>query len=470
MSKNKRTASLIIWVAALTAMASSCARKDPSPGLVDTTALGTVRGLHFARVQTHFHSPYSFDACDSKGLDDAGNPNTDCLHDIKKAFCTNHVNLAFLTDHVSHLADYEFPQLVLAEAGDTILYNGSAEPIATQINCSDGFKSAMAPGLEGRLLALGMEHHASPVIATRQAIYGGESSTERAQLETLSNALVGVPHTESRDLTTIQSIAPKFIEIYNVHANIDPKLRKKWLGLAPFEHIAKFLNYLVDPFNQLNADFFFMEFVQFAPVYMQRWNALLAGGMQVTGLGGLDSHENVFPQKASDGERLDGHRRMTRFMSNLVLTTADDSTTIKAAIQAGRVYFALEGIGTPAGLDFYGNQNGTIVEMGGTLTVGGQMASIIATVPTAHSSSFFMNPRNQPFIEGELHYIDASGNESVVALAKGGEQIVYNNPAAGHYRMHVYMYPLHLFDLIFSKKYASQRYQWVISNPVKVVP
>jgi hypothetical protein len=459
----------------MTVIVTACSHRDLSPGLVDPAALGSRRGLHFARVQTHFHSPYSFDACDSGGIDAAGNLNLSCLHHIKTAVCDNHVNLTFLTDHVDHMAEYEFSSLVQVESGDTLITNGSSEPVGNRVGCADGFGAVLSPGLEGRLLAIGMQHHVTGTIDQRKAVYGGESATERAALEAVG-AIVGIPHTESRTTTTITGIAPSFIEIYNVHANTDPKIRKASLGLPPFLHIAKFLSYLIDPMNALNADYLFMEYFEQAPLYLQKWNALLAAGIEVAGVGGLDSHENVFSQKATDGERIDSHRRMTRIMSNFVMTpdagpTDAGMTAVKNSIKAGRVYFVLEGIGTPSGLDFYGTVGGTTVEMGVAVppTVGVQTSEVVATVPTMHESSLFMDPRQAPVIEGQIHYIDAAGTETLVASGGPGDTLRVTNPATGHYRLHVYMAPLHTADLVSDRKYATTMYPWVISNPVRVV-
>ena len=88
--------------------ATACSKMQPSPGLVNTLELGTVRGSHYERVITHFHTPYSFDACDGKGLNADGSVNLSCLHDIKTALCTNHINLTFDTDHVNFLAQTSF--------------------------------------------------------------------------------------------------------------------------------------------------------------------------------------------------------------------------------------------------------------------------------------------------------------------------------------------------------------------------
>lgn len=445
-----------------------CSKQPLSPGLVNLEQLGTLRGYSWARIQTHFHSPYSFDACDSGGLVN-GVPNARCLANLKSALCTNHVDLAFVTDHANHLADFDFETLVMAGAGDTVLRNGSSEPIGNRLGCSDGFAAQLAPGLEGKLLALGMERHVSGTVNDRYTLYGGETATDLTSIQTQTGALMGIPHTESRDLSLIRTLNPSFIEIYNVHANLDPKIRKRSLGLPPFQHIAKMLNYLVDPYNDLHPDFFFIEFVEMFSGVMQKWNTLLSEGRAIRGVAGLDSHENVFAQTTADGERLDSHRRMTRFMSNWVMTSSRSIADIKSALQAGRAFVVFEGFGTPEGINFYGTDNGATVEMGGTATIaGGETSSIVARVPGLLSSSRFLDSDEDPYIFGEIHRVDDSGNETVVASARSGT-LTYNDPPSGHYRLHVYMIPLHLRDVIFSKTRAIQSHLWAISNPVRVV-
>jgi hypothetical protein len=448
---------------------------DPSPGLVNTLELGTVRGFHYERVITHMHTPYSFDACDGKGINSDGTLNLDCLHDLKKALCTNHINLTFNTDHVNYLAQTDFEKMLLLEDGDTAVTNGTGDRVANRLACADGFSAVMAPGLEGKMLALGMEKHVSGTVADREAVYGGESTTEKTTLESAiasggSNALVAIPHTESRDLTLLRSLSPAAIEIYNLHANLDPKIRKASLGFKPFEHIAKFMNYLLDFFNTQNPDYLFVEFFQMSEVYLQKWNTLLSENRHITGLAGHDSHENVFPQKASDGERLDQHRRMTRMFSNFVMTTSSSIDSIKTSIRDGKVFFVLEGLGSPVGFDFHAEVNASVIEMGSTATVvPGDTSALVFKEPTVISSFPGMDSDESPAIYSELHFIDATGAESVVASQAGGT-LTYSNPPAGHYRVHVYMKPLHLEDLVFKSNYVEKYYPWIISNPIRVSP
>jgi hypothetical protein len=453
---------------------SACSNRPVSPGLVPTTELGTVRGQSFVRAITHFHTPYSFDACDGKGYNADGTINRSCWADARYAFCENHINYIFATDHVNYLAESSFADLALLEAGDTLITTGGGA-VGNQMACPNGFTPRLAIGLEGKLLALGMENHVSADLADRTTVYDGEDPVRlRGTGANDAKALVGVPHTESRDLITLTAIQPSFIEIYNVHANLDPKIRKKHLGRNPFDKIGVFVNYLADPYSSLNPDYMFLDFIEFNDVYFQRWDALVSASptARVTGVGGLDSHENIFSQKAADGERLDHHRRMTRFINNLVLTGTDSIDGVKTAIEAGRVFFTVEGMGTPVGLDYHGVQTtiagDAVFEMGEIMQVTAPAtARLEFAVPVVHPAFPGMDSDERPEIRAELIQVSSSGAETVVA-GTSSSRLVYSNPGPGDYRVHVYQKPRHLRELLFNEDLADQEFLWIVSNHIKV--
>jgi hypothetical protein len=446
----------------------ACADRPVSPGLLRTSELGSLRGLFPVRAITHFHTPYSFDACDGKGIAADGTPNVSCWDHARAAFCENHINYIFATDHTDRMAETTFEDLALIRSGDTLLLNG-ADPVGNRIACADGFTPVLLPGLEGKWLALGMQKHVPGDLATRQAVYGAEDAASKASLENDAGALVAVPHTESRDFANLLALAPQAIEIYNLHANLDPKIRKKYLGRPPFDKLGAFINFLADPYKELNPDYLFLDFIEFNSIYFDTWNRLLAAGLSVTGIGGLDSHENIFPQKAADGERLDQHRRMTRFINNFVLTNTDDAASVKSAIAAGRVYFVVEGLGTPTLPDFHGTVagSGTTVEMGGTMSPGASASELSFTVPSVHGSFPGMGEEEKPEIRAELIRVDPSARETVVA--RGSAAISYLDPPAGHYRVQVWIRPKHLKEFLFDEDRGNEEFLWIIGNPIRVL-
>ncbi len=452
----------------------ACSDRPVSPGLVSTAELGNLRGQSYVRAITHFHTPYSFDACDGKGYNADGTINRGCWAHARYAFCENHINYVFATDHTNHLAETSFSDLAFLESGDTLLTSGG-NPVGNQISCPNGFTPRLAIGLEGKLLALGMENHVSADVLEREGVYEGEDPTRlRGTGVNDAKALVGVPHTESRDLITLTAIQPSFIEIYNVHANLDPKIRKKYLGRNPFDKIGVFINYLADPYKSLNPDYMFLDFIEFNRVYFDRWDALVSASAtaRVTGVGGLDSHENIFSQKGADGERLDHHRRMTRFFNNLVLTSTDTISGVKSAIEAGRVFFVVEGMGTPIGLDYHLVRTSggvdTPFEMGDIVSItGGDTGRLEFTLPVVHPAFPGMDSDDRPEIRAELIRVSSIGTETVVA-GSAAAQLIYSNPTPGDYRIHVYQKPKHLRELLFNEDLADQEFLWIVSNHIKV--
>ena len=441
---------------------SACS-KDYDPALPDSSELGSPRGLRVTRVLTHFHSPYSNDACDKNGIVD-GVLNATCLANLRNALCTNRVDFLFLSDHPSRMVDYEMNALLLLEGADSVI-SGPNGPYGNQMSgCSNGTRPVITVGFEGNIIALGMNKHIEATPVDRAATYGGEGSALSSRLKTEADALVVVPHTENKTIAWITDLNPDAIEIYNFHANLDPKIRHKDLGLPPFERIPWILAYLLDPWNTLNADFSFMSFLEVHPVYSQKWNELVTTGHKVTGLLGTDSHENVFKQKASDGERLDGHRRIARMMSNHVLVSTVSIDGVKAAIRAGRVFGVFEGLGSPVGMDFYAVAGATTVGVGGTLNLSGGSATITVQAPTLHASS--PQDGDDPIIELQLKRLNTDGSETLLTSTRG-TNLSYSASAAGAYRAEVRIQPNHLEGFLgdFSEL-KDKFYPWIIANPL----
>ncbi len=453
---------------ALAALSAGCSRYYES-SLPESSALGNPRGMRVARVITHYHSPYSWDACDKAGLAN-GVPDQRCLADFKKALCQNHIDYAFVTDHTSSFADYEFSDLLLKQGNDTLV----GSPVyANQVSsCTNGFTPVIMTGLESKLLTLGQTAHNDTNIATRKTLYDTDPAT--ASMVTslkATGAVVMVPHTESYDLSLLTSLGVDGIEIYNIHANLDPKYRKHYLGLAPFDHIPKVLTYLLDPYGDLNPDYSFVQFLSVSSVYATKWNQMIAAGQTPAGWGGTDSHENVFPQTGSDGERLDSHRRLTRFMSNHVLVSSLSAANIKDSLRYGRGWMVFEGFGTPVGMDFYATAtNGTVISVGapgGSLSSGGGSARITVKAPSLYANRNYGG--DAPVIRIELREV-AGGTDTKVAESTGSD-LTYTVSSSGTYRAQVYITPKHLKPVLgpFASQ-AEQEFPWITTNHVFLTP
>ncbi|MEO5969954.1 MAG: hypothetical protein ABIQ95_08500, partial [Bdellovibrionia bacterium] len=370
--------------------------------------------------------------------------------------------------HPDSMQNFEMKDLLLASGSDQIiLKNGN--PYANKMQgCSNSFTPEILVGFEDRLLALGMTGHLDADPVKRGDLYHLETADLRSKLVSQADAVVIVPHTESRSLDAIRTIQPHGIEIYNFHANIDPKIRVDSLHVPPFKNIPGFLTFLVDPYGELNPDFAFLNFLEMHSAYFQTWNSLISGGLRVSGFGGSDSHENVFPQFASDGERLDSHRRVMRIMSNHLLVTNVDADEAKQAIRTGQGWTVFEGLGSPVGMDFYASFGNTTVGVGQTGTLGGASATITVKVPVLYSES--PQGGESPIIRLTLKQVLTEGKDKVVATAEG-KDIQYQTSTPGAYRAEVEIVPKHLRDFLgtFSSQ-ADKEFTWIITNHLYLDP
>ncbi len=350
------------------------------------------------------------------------------------------------------MAEYPFEKLLLSQQGDT-----SVEGFGTQIgNCPDGFQPRLAAGYEGPVLALGMHKHLTSDNLT--ALYESKDISIAASLRAVG-AVVGVPHTEDKDPAWLAALAPDLIEIYNIHANVDPKIRALSLGQAPFIPTTQLASYLLDPYSTLVPEMSFLGFLEIAPIYYTQWRKLLLAGIKVGIISGTDSHENIFKQIMNDGERLDSHRRMMRLTTSHVLAPDISITSVQAALTAHRSYVVFEGLGTPIGFDFFASTNQNTFSAGTSLSYAPNII-ITMVAPTLHSAS----PKGPPpSISLKLYRIDATED----TLVASGSSIVWSVSSAGIYRGEVTIIPSHLAPWLTDFAYlAKQTFTWILTNPI----
>jgi|GEM_PF-768257 len=455
----RKTILFFIIVGAMVCM-SVFRSRPPRPGLPSLARLQGSAGVQSApgseasgqrwfRVQTHLHGPFSYDSCDDKGLNPDGTVNTSCEHDLKEALCTNHVDFAFLTDHPGHLNRATRQTVLLLEPGDTPVLNSRGEPVATRIACKDGTASILMPGLEGTLLALGTgwKSDAGWKLVMEKGGSAGRDAKEIFERET--GALVGAPHLENRELSYLEALGPDFVEVFNLHAAAHPVIRRENLGepaLDPW-----LLRYFLDPFGWSNPDFFVLEFLKLHPLYFEKWDRLLARFHRMTAVLGLDSHQNALKMKVEDGFRMDSHRRLLGAFSNWVKSASLDPDSMKSAIRAGRVLMVFEILGTPEGFDFFVRQNRLEFRMPHVLREPDRVQGSAA-----------------PLIRADLIHVDRTGKESRVLTGQTGD---FSHPAVapGHYRVEVFITPLHLLEEARSSRVVRREYPWILTNAIEVV-
>jgi hypothetical protein len=302
-------------------------------------------GRAWKRGIIHLHSPWSHDACDGNGLPD-GSPDATCLAHLRDALCDLSMDFAMLTDHPAHAAYQPYEDLLLPRGQDT-----TVDGVANRIACADGRGVLALPGIEDELMPVGLDRHAAAQGAEADALYNG-TGPDTIAAEIAAGGTVLQAHTEQRSLPELlerQADGLAGVEIFNLHAMVDPDIREQSLGLDGFgllDAIAPFLTGQTDA----EPDLAFLAFYQEQSVSLARFDALNAVAPTIA-TAGTDAHENALPSLLSDGERVDSYRRMMRWFSNVLLVEGESPADLETALRAGRNFVAFEVLGTPSGFD-----------------------------------------------------------------------------------------------------------------------
>ncbi|MDB4952627.1 MAG: uncharacterized protein JWO36_196 [Myxococcales bacterium] len=438
--------------------------------LPDASVMGTWRGLVPARGIVHLHSPYSHDACDNKPRDaSTGAPNEPCLADLRSALCADKIDYAALTDHDASMADEDFPTLFNMRGTDQAVLDGSGQQIASRMTCDDGHVVTFTVGGENDLMPIMLHRHVPGTVQQRHDTY---NAVDAAAVTAFRDAggLVWIAHTEQHPIEQLRALQPDGVELYNLHANIDPKIRGPYLGLDPGAAISAAVNFADTNPGHPEPDLALLSFLDVNHPSIDRWNQILGDGRHVAATAGSDAHENALPIMLADNERGDSYRRVMRWFANIVLVAdPQDPAQIEAALAAGRLFAVFEMMGTPEGFDVHATRStpttasGT-VELGGSLSVadGGTLS---VTVPKIRG----LDPSlPAPEIHGTILRIDASG-PTVVATTTGASLSAPLN-APGAYRVEITIVPHHLGPYLGDLGPASADVErpWIYASPIYV--
>lgn len=423
--------------------------------------MGVRRGLTPARGIIHLHSPYSHDACDGEPRAFDGSLDESCLADLKRALCTDRIDFAALTDHDATMADEAFADLFLSR-GDVDLLPDPAAPTAGRLRCDDGHRVLLFVGGENDQMPILLDRHPDGTVDQRHAAYNSEDPADMARWRDLGG-LAWYAHTEKHPLDKLRAARPDGIEIYNLHANIDPDIRQDLLGLDGPGAIRAVVQFADTSPEGPEPDLALLSFLEPNDVSLGRWDALLADGMRVWGSAGTDAHQNALPLELRDGERGDSYRRMIRWFSNVVL--ADDPTdpaSIEAALRAGRMFVAFELFGTPVGFDVTAGG----AELGGDVAPGD---ALVVSVPEVLD----LDPSlPAPDVHAVILRIDPNGSVTEVARGRGPEVTATVEAGAAAYRVEVRIVPRHLGPYLgnLGPDDAEREHVWIYANPVFVRP
>jgi hypothetical protein len=399
--------------------------------LPDARVMGTFSGKQPARGIIHLHSVYSHDACDGEPRAADGTPNEPCLQDLRAALCTDRIDFAAITDHDDTMADEDFATLFSPRAGDEAVLDGDSQQIASRMRCDNGQEVLLTVGGENELMPIMLDHHVPGTIDERHAVYNADTP-EAATILRDAGATLWVAHSEQRTTEHLLDIAPDGIELYNLHANIDPDIRSMYLGLDAYGAITEAVEFADTNPGSPEPDLALLAFLTPNTPALTRYDELLAAGRKVAGSAGSDAHEDALPVILADGERGDSYRRVLRWFSNIALVdTPQDIVQIEDAVRAGRMFSVFELLGTPEGFAIDG------VELGATVNYGTQLH---VTVPTVRE----LDPSlPAPAIHARVLHIGAGASGPEVAGESDGDAIDVTL-APGAYRIEVSMVPHHL--------------------------
>jgi hypothetical protein len=449
------------WILALAACGGSGGDTPPpawQKTLPEASVMGARRGLQPARGIVHLHSPYSHDACDNKPRDASGVPNEPCLTDLRTALCADHIDFAALTDHDDTMADEDFPTLFNMRGTDVAVMVGG-EQIASHMTCDDGHVVTWTVGGENDLMPVMLHHHVPGTVQERHDTYNGSDAAAVTAFRD-AGALTWIAHTEQHPIEQLRALAPDGIEVYNLHANLDPKIREMYLGLDAGGAITAAVQFADTNPGHPEPDLALLSFLSPNQPAIDRWNQLLGDGRHVPATAGSDAHENAIPILLADGERGDSYRRVLRWFANIALVAdPTDPTQIEDALHTGRMFAAFELLGTPASFDVHAEGTRTF-ELGETANVG---ASLVVDVPTVLGLPASLPA---PEITATILRLDATGAHSIATGP--GPRVSATMDQPGAYRVEITMVPHHLAPYLgdLGPAYAEVARPWIYASPI----
>lgn len=401
-------------------------------GQPDISGCGDVRGLREYRAILHLHSHHSHDACDGDPQPN-GVPDEECLADLREGLCVPRIDVALVSDHPAYASDVPLETLLLIRGDDEPVIGDKGTPIANWMHCPDGHRVLLMPGIEsGSMMPLGLEAHVTDV-------YDTSSPAAFAAIKA-AGGLAWVAHTEGRDPAELATLGLDGLEFYQLHANLDPDIRVEDLMLPADDYLARVLPYFLSPGRQPDlAPLAFLLPNEPSIAALEQ----LGQTLRLTISAGTDAHQNVFPSKATDGERGDSYRRMIRWFNNRIRAAELTPAGIKAALRAGNNHIVFEAFGTPVGFDFRG-EGGGAVEMGAETSLAKGPLTLVATMPR-------LDPRSpqgdQPPGLRAVLIRAADGKREVLKTWSEG-QVSVEAPGPGVYRVEVWITPRHLLPYL----------------------
>lgn len=428
--------------------------------LVSARVMGEARGYRTMRAIIHSHSVHSHDACDGRPYVDGG-PNEPCLMSWRSAMCRSNLDVIFLTEHDDLMASVSYETVLQMRPGDQPVMEGG-QVVGSSIGCPDGHRVMLLPGAENDLMPIALRRHPDPLNGSLNNAYNADGPAAAARFRA-AGAMVAVPHVEQRTIEYLRELQPDIVEIYNVHANLDPRIAGPHLMFNVGPALADILQFQ-RPGRGLDPEFLFLTWFTENNNDLRKWATLLAEGRRIPGIAASDAHENVLPQPLPDGERGDSYRRTFRWFSNELLVQGE--LTRESALEAlrqSRVFVAFEAYGTPVGFSYTATAGSAVSEMGAEV--------MLAAAPTLRVTRPTVNNLNAmlpvPTTRLRILRAQASGEWTEVATADTGD-LSFTPTTAGVYRAEVRMTPNHARPYLPGMERLVRDVVWIYASPIYV--
>ncbi len=422
--------------------------------------MGEARGFHAVRAIVHAHSVHSHDACDGRPYVDGG-PNEPCLQSFRAALCRTKIDVIFLTEHDSLMATVPFPTVLQMRSGDEPVME-AGQLVGSRIACPDGHRVLLLPGAENDLMPLALRRHPDMLNGSIADAYNANNPAAVQRFRE-AGALVAIPHVEQRSIEYLREIGPDVLEVYNVHANLDPRIAGPHLGYNVGPALADILRFQRSG-TGLDPEMLFMVFFQESANDLRKWSTLLAEGRRIPGVAASDAHENVLPAPLTDGERGDSYRRVFRWFSNELWVRGE--LTRESAVEAlreSRMFVAFEAFGTPVGFSYTAQTGERTREIGEEIMLS-EAPVLRATRPRVNA----LDPSlPTPSIRLRLLRAERSGEWTEVAASDTGD-VSFTPTTAGAYRAEVRITPRHVQPYLPGMERLMREVPWVYSSAIYV--
>lgn len=422
------------------------------PTLPSTDLIEKPREYRVARAIIHAHSIYSHDGCDGKSIEN-GNPEEECVLQLRDAACKLNLNALFMTDHAGSLADEEdFSKLYYPREGDTSIIENGIQT-GNQLNCSNNAKPIILVGSENDIMPIGITSHPSQDINERKKIY---DSVDESAIESFRkvNGVVCTAHSEGKTDEYLINSSLDCIEIYNFHVSI--------LSSSALVVLTDYMN---QPEKMPHPDLAFLAFYEPLKSQLAKWYVTVEK-RDVSAFVGTDIHRNAVTKIVGDGERLDSYRRFMRWFSNFLLVKEHKPTEYKSAIKEGRLYIVAEGLGTPSGFDFYAETKDGIADMGKRVKKT-DFKKFVIKLPEVYGIK-----NADTYIKARLFKIkDKTEVDVLKPTSRSDKKVIEISDGIdeGVYAVQILLTPMHLKRVC--KRYASdyiKEFVWIYSNAIRV--